>query len=166
MNSSDGNKMKPNATKTSRGGIEHLAFEVGGQSYAINIGKVREIRGWTEPSGMPNSEAHVMGVINLRGEVLPLLDLAAKLGLTTPEISERSVIIVVEADELTVGFLVDSVSNIITPSPEDMQPPPEVVKSSGKGHVSALTLLDDNVTRILDLEALLHRQEQVISDTV
>ncbi|WP_299967759.1 chemotaxis protein CheW [uncultured Roseobacter sp.] len=146
--------------KTINAGVEHLAFDLGGQSYAIDISTVREIRGWTEPSGMPNTEPHVMGVINLRGDVLPLLDLASKLGLKTPEINERSVIIVVQAKEVTVGLLVDSVSDIITPADEDMQQPPEAATKSGDCYVSALTLIEDDVIRILDLNALLHSAEQ------
>jgi len=147
-------------------GREYLAFEVGGQRYAIDISTVREIRGWTEPSGMPNTASHVMGVINLRGEVLPLIDLAAKLGLKTPEINERSVIIVVEAKEDVVGFLVDSVSNIITPSEEDMKPPHEAAKGGNACAVSALTLVDDQLTRILDISSLLPAAEQMAAEVV
>lgn len=143
------------------GSVEHLAFEVGTQNYAIDIGAVREIRGWAEPSGMPDTEPHVMGVINLRGEVLPLLDLAGKLGLETPEINERSVIIVVEAQNGTLGLLVDSVSNIIAPSQEDMKPPPEVASNGEKSYVSALTLVEEKLTRILDLSVLLPDPEPV-----
>lgn len=154
--------METEAQTNSTGSVEHLAFEVGGQSYAIDISTVREIRGWTEPSGMPNTESYVMGVINLRGEVLPLMDLAAKLGLKTPEINARSVIIVVEAQNAVVGLLVDSVSNIITPSPSEMQDPPETAKSGGTSYVSALTLHDDSVTRILDLATLLSASEQTL----
>lgn len=158
------NAMEADASMKTGGGIEHLAFDVGGQSYAIDIGTVREIRGWTEPSGMPNTNPHVMGVINLRGEILTLLDLAAKLGLKTPEINERSVIIVVETQDEVVGLLVDSVSNIITPSPADMQDPPETAKNGRASHVSALTLLDDKVTRILNLSALLLAEEEALAE--
>jgi len=69
---------------------------------------------------MPNTEPHMLGVINLRGEVLPLFDLVAKPGLKTPEINVRSVIIVFEADKEVIGFLVDSVSNILTPQQDEI----------------------------------------------
>jgi len=154
--------MENETKKLSSGSVEHLAFEVGTQNYAIDIGAVREIRGWAEPSGMPDTEPHVMGVINLRGEVLPLIDLAAKLGLKTPEINERSVIIVVEAAAATVGLLVDSVSNIIAPAQEDMKPPPDAASNGDRSYVSALTLIDDKLTRILDLTVLLPESEAAI----
>lgn len=158
------NAMEADASNKTGGGIEHLAFDVDGQSYAIDISIVREIRGWTEPSGMPNTDPYVMGVISLRGEVLTLLDLAAKLGLKTPEINARSVIIVVETQEEVVGLLVDSVSNIIAPSPADMRDPPETAKSGDARYVSALTLLDDTVVRILDLSALLPAEEETLAE--
>lgn len=134
---------------------EFLAFEVGGQGYAVDIAAVREIRGWTEPAGMPNAACHVMGVINLRGEILPLLDLAAKLGLHTAEINERSVIIVFEFQGATMGVLIDAVSDIIAPSEKDMQPPPDAAASENGSFVSALTMVDDKIIRILDLATLL-----------
>lgn len=133
---------------------EYLSFEVGGQRYAVAIASVREIRGWTEPSSMPDAEPCIMGVINLRGEILPLMDLAAKLGLVTPEINERSVIIVVEIGENTIGMLVDSVSNIIAPPEEEIKEPPEGAKTGDDNYVAALTLVEENIVRILDLGAL------------
>ncbi|MEM6889794.1 MAG: chemotaxis protein CheW [Pseudomonadota bacterium] len=143
-------------------GDKQLAFEVGAQSYAIDTGAVREIRGWTELSGMPHADPHLMGVINLRGEMLPLLGLAAKLGLQTPEINERSVIIIVEEQEAVFGLLVDSVSNIIAPPAEDVKPPPEAAKSGVAAYVSALTLVEDNLTRILDVSALLNASQPLL----
>lgn len=134
---------------------EFLAFEVGGQGYAVAIATVREIRGWTEPSSMPDAPDYVMGVINLRGEVLPLMNLAEKLGLKTPDIDARSVIIVVEHGDQTVGLLVDSVSNIIAPVPDEIKPPPESASAGKNNYVAALTLLDDKITRILDLPSVL-----------
>ena len=133
---------------------EHLTFEFGGQAYAVDIAAVREIRGWTEPSPMPGADPNVLGVINLRGEALPLFDLAAKLGLPSPKVTERSVIIVVDVIGESVGLLVDSVSNIITPSIEDTKEPPETVKSQSPRSVAALTLIEDRLVRILDLESV------------
>lgn len=147
--------MENESTNLSHGSEEHLAFDVGGQSYAIAIASVREIRGWTEPSSMPDAEAYIMGVINLRGEVLPLMNLAAKLGLETPEINERSVIIVVEIGKQTVGLLVDSVSNIIAPSPDKIKEPPEAARNGENSYVSALTLVEEEIVRILDLSPML-----------
>ena len=95
---------------------------------------------------------------------MPLLEHAAKLGLKTPEINERSVIIVVEVRDATVGLLVDSVSNIIAPSDEDMRPPPTTVTGGENSCVSALSLIDEKLIRILDLSALLPTSESVLAE--
>lgn len=134
---------------------EYLSFEVSSEGYAIDIALTREIRGWTEPSVMPEAKAHELGVINLRGEMLPLIDLAAKLGLESPEIHDRSVIIVAEVNNAAVGLLVDSVSNIVAPTDEEIRTPPDAGQGDGSDYVSALTIIDDKMVRILDLKAVL-----------
>jgi purine-binding chemotaxis protein CheW len=140
--------------------VEYLSFEVSGEGYAIDIALTREIRGWTEPSAMPDTPNYELGVINLRGEMLPLIDLAARLGLASPEIHARSVIIVAEVNNMAVGLLVDSVSNIIALSADDMRPPPDMANGGKHDYVSALTVVDEQMIRILDLgPALADEQE-------
>lgn len=140
--------------------VEYLSFEVSGEGYAIDIALTREIRGWTEPSAMPDTPNYELGVIDLRGEMLPLIDLAARLGLASPEIHARSVIIVAEVNNMAVGLLVDSVSNIIALSADDMRPPPDMANGGKHDYVSALTVVDEQMIRILDLgPALADEQE-------
>ncbi|MDW3224785.1 MAG: chemotaxis protein CheW [Paracoccaceae bacterium] len=135
--------------------MEYLSFQVGGEDYAIDIRLVREIRGWTTPSPMPDAPAFVLGVINLRGEVLPLLDLAARLGLTTQDATERNVTIVAEVDNGQIGLLVDAVSDIVVLSEDDMQPAPDIANAGQQSSVRALTFIGEETVRILDLEAIL-----------
>jgi len=140
--------------------VEYLSFEVSGECYAIDIALTREIRGWTEPSAMPGTPNYELGVINLRGEMLPLIDLAARLGLASPEIHARSVIIVAEVNNMAVGLLVDSVSNIIALTSEDMRPPPDMANGGKHDYVRALTVVEEQMIRILDLgPALTDEQE-------
>lgn len=140
--------------------VEYLSFEVSGECYAIDIALTREIRGWTEPSAMPDTPNYELGVINLRGEMLPLIDLAARLGLVSPEIHAGSVIIVAEVNNMAVGLLVDSVSNIIALTRDDMRPPPDMANGGKHDYVSALTVVEEQMIRILDLgPALADEQE-------
>ncbi|WP_299505078.1 chemotaxis protein CheW [uncultured Roseobacter sp.] len=141
--------------------VEFLSFRVGGEDYAIDIGSTREIRSWTTPSTLPDAPTFFLGVINLRGVMLPLLDLAARLGLPTPEVNERSVIIVAEIEDTPVGLLVEGVSDIIAPSKDEMQPPPDMANSGGDSYVQALTLVEDKTVRILDLASVMPAPEQV-----
>src|SRR5580698_7782152 len=85
---------------------ELIAFRVGRQEFCINVMTVREIRGWTAATALPRSPRYVRGVINLRGAVLPIVDLAVRLGLPAPEPTARNVIIVVQIGQQQVGLLV------------------------------------------------------------
>lgn len=108
------------------GPLELISFRIAEQEFCLDIMAVREIRGWTPATPLPHSPPFVRGVINLRGAVLPVLDLKARLGLGASEPSERSVIIVVHVGSRLVGLLVDAVSEILAAAPSDVQPTPNV----------------------------------------
>jgi purine-binding chemotaxis protein CheW len=135
--------------------IELLSFLVGGQDYSVDIMSVREIRGGATATSLPHSPDYVRGVINLRGTVLPIMDLAKRLGMNTEVDSDRNVIIVVAIEERTVGLMVDAVSDILAIPEEEMQPPPEMPADNERNFVSALTIVDGRMIRILDLNAVL-----------
>lgn len=141
--------------------IELLTFRIADQEYALDIMSVREIRGWTHATPLPHAPHYMKGVINLRGTVLPVMDLSSRLGLPKREQSERNVIIVVKLDDAMTGLLVDAVSDIVALSPEDMQPPPELSSSPAEAVVSALTLIDERMIRVLDLAATIEVAESV-----
>jgi len=135
--------------------IELLTFQVGGQEYAIDIMSVREIRGWSNATPLPHAPDFVRGVINLRGTVLTIVDLADRLGMGKTEASERNVIIVVQAEKETVGLLVDAVSDILTISKSELQAPPEMSADNGHSYVSSLIIVEERMIRILSLSAVL-----------
>lgn len=134
---------------------ELLSFLVGGQDYSVDIMSVREIRGGAKATSLPHSPEYVCGVINLRGTVLPIMDLAKRLGMPTETDSNRNVIIVVAIGERTVGLMVDAVSDILAIPEEEMQPPPEMPADNERNFVSALTIVEGRMIRILDLNAVL-----------
>ncbi|WP_147124720.1 chemotaxis protein CheW [Shimia ponticola] len=135
--------------------IELLSFGLAGQAYAVDIMAVREIRGWVEPTALPGTPDYVCGVINLRGTVLPILNLATRLGLEAHQVSDRSVVIVLTVASRTFGITVDAVSDILTVDPAAIQPPPDGVQEHSKGFVSALCLLDDQMIRLLSPDTLI-----------
>lgn len=141
--------------KTTEEDIELLSFQVGDHEYSVNIMSVREIRGWTRATSLPYAPSYVHGVINLRGTVLPVIDLAKRLGLEAEEPSERSVIIVVDYEGRTMGVRVDAVSDILSVSTSVMQSPPEMLADETEGFVRALIIIDERMVRVLDLEAVL-----------
>ena len=134
---------------------ELLAFRLGEQEYCLDIMSVREIRGWTRATPLPFAPDHMKGVINLRGAILPVIDLAVRLGMPPVSGGERNVIIVVCVSGRTAGLLVDSVSDILSIAGGDLQLPPDL-GSDGPGMcISALTLVDERLIRVLDLGAVL-----------
>lgn len=135
--------------------IELLSFLVGGQDYSVDIMSVREIRGGAQATSLPHSPSYVRGVINLRGTVLPIMDLAKRLGMQNNQKDDRNVIIVVAIKERTVGLIVDAVSDILSISEDELQPPPEMQADQDRNFVSALTIVDERMIRILDLNAVL-----------
>ena len=134
---------------------ELLSFKVSDHEYSVDIMSVREIRGWTKATTLPHSPTYVRGVINLRGTVQPVIDLACRLGLEISEPDERSVIIVVNVADRTIGLRVDAVSDILTLKLDDLQPPPGLSGASEPNFIKSLTIVDDRMVRLLDLDAVL-----------
>jgi len=139
--------------------VELLTFELSEQEYALDIMCVREIRGWTRATPLPHAPSYMRGVINLRGTVLPVMDLAERLGLPKCTHRDRNVIVVVKQGDSMTGLLVDAVSDIIALSDDDMQTPPDAAVRSGQGVIKALTLMDDRMIRILDLPPIVSTME-------
>ncbi|NNJ66876.1 MAG: purine-binding chemotaxis protein CheW [Boseongicola sp.] len=141
--------------------LELLSFYVGDHEYSVDIMSVREISGWTRTTSLPHSPPFVRGVINLRGTVLPVLDLALRLGLEANEPHERNVVVVVDLDGRTLGLRVDAVSDILSIPASAMQQPPEISADSAGSFLRALTIVDERMVRILDLEAVMPSNDEV-----
>lgn len=152
--------MSTNETPTT---LELLTFQIADQEYSLDIMSVREIRGWTRTTPLPHAPSYMKGVINLRGTVLPVMDLSQRLGLEPREHTERNVIIVVSHDGVLSGLLVDAVSDIVALTVKDLQPPPDSTSGSASGVVSALTLIDDRMIRVLDLSSIVNTLESSVA---
>ena len=135
--------------------VELIAFRVGQQEFCVDIMSVREIRGWTPATPLPHAPPFVKGVINLRGTVLPILDLSERLGLGETEPSARHVIIVTKIDNHLVGLLVDAVLDIITIQDQELQPTPDVACDTVKTFVKGLLPLDDRMVSMISLDQVL-----------
>ena len=134
---------------------ELVAFRVIDQEYCVDIMSVREIRGWTPATPLPHSPSYVRGVINLRGSVLPIVDLASRLGLEASDPSARHVIIVVNINDQFVGLLVDAVSDILTIVDEKLQPTPDVASETAKTFVRGVMAIEERMIRFIDIERVL-----------
>jgi purine-binding chemotaxis protein CheW len=132
-------------------GRELISFRIGAQEFCVDIMSVREIRGWTQATALPHAPGYVRGVVNLRGSVLPIVDLSARLGFAYAEPTARHVIIVAQIGRQQVGLLVDAVSDILTVSDQDVQPTPGVASELVKTFVQGILAIDGRMISLISL---------------
>ena len=134
---------------------ELIAFRIGDQEFCVDIMQVREIRGWTPATPLPRTPSYMKGVINLRGAVLPIVDLGSRLGLQTTDPTARHVIMVINQGSRTMGLLVDAVSDIIQLTEDQVQPTPDVACDQVKAFVKGLFALDGRMISLISLDRVL-----------
>ncbi|MGD0105309.1 MAG: chemotaxis protein CheW [Rhodopila sp.] len=137
---------------------QFITFTLGPEEYGIDIMVVREIKGWTDTTMIPNAPSHVRGVINLRGIIVPIFDLRARfgMGLTTP--TKMHVVIIVATGTRTIGLLVDTVSDIISVDPKAIRPVPEMGLPTDDQFLDGLVALEDRMVTLVSLAGLFGRQ--------
>ena len=140
-------------------GRELISFRIGAQEFCVDIMEVREIRGWTPATALPQAPAFVRGVINLRGAVLPIVDLGARLGLGAADPTARHVIIVAQVQNQIVGLLVDAVSDILTVTDDMIQPTPDVASDMVRTFVRGLLAIEGRMVSFISLDRVLPDSE-------
>jgi len=143
---------------------ELITFEVAGQIFALDIMSIREIRAWTPVTPMPRVPHFVAGVVNLRGTVLPVIDLAARLGWKPTEVTPRHAIIVCQVEgqnqaqnqghTQSQGLIVDSVSDIVALNSDALQAPPSTGRDEVIPFLEGLVAIEDRMVMVLDLQSL------------
>jgi purine-binding chemotaxis protein CheW len=133
---------------------DYLTFAIAAQDYGVDILSVREIRGWTRETPLPNTAGGVRGVVNLRGQVIPIFDLRVRLNADAIPPTASHVVIIVEARAGVYGLLVDSVSDIVSLDEDELQPVPDTVADAEHGFLTALATRNDHMVSLLDLDRL------------
>ncbi|MBV8915566.1 MAG: chemotaxis protein CheW [Acetobacteraceae bacterium] len=134
---------------------ELLSFRLGAQEFCIDIMAVREIRGWTPATPLPHAPSYVRGVVNLRGAVLPIIDLAERMGLGHAEPTPQHVIIVAQVGAKSVGLLVSAVSDILTTTEEMIQSTPDVAAAQTRAFVQGLLTVEQRMLGVLRVDNLI-----------
>ena len=142
-----------------QGARELIAFRIGDQEFCVDIMSVREIRGWTPATAMPHSPGYMLGIVNLRGVVLPIIDLSARLGMARAEPTVRHVIIVAQVKRQIVGLLVDAVSDILTVTDDTIQPTPEISSDHERQFARGVLAIDRRMICLIELETLFPEHE-------
>ena len=141
---------------------QYLTFFLAGEEYGVNILRVQEIKGWTSVTKVPNTDQHVLGVINLRGTVVPIIDLRQRFSLECIEFGPLTVVIVLKIEgsrEQTVGIVVDAVSDVYHVSADSINPPPESCGGIDSNFVSGLVTMEDKMVILLELDELMGRSD-------
>jgi purine-binding chemotaxis protein CheW len=138
---------------------QYLTFQLAGQEYGIEILRVQEIKGWDKPTRIPHSPEHVLGVINLRGAVVPIVDLRMRFGVEQAPFGPTTVVIVVrvngERGELTVGIVVDAVCEVCNVAEADLRPPPDVGGAIDADFIKGLAMTDKRMLILLSVDRLI-----------
>jgi purine-binding chemotaxis protein CheW len=143
---------------------EHLAtFFLDREEYGVDVRQVQEIRRTTEITSVPRAPEFIRGVINLRGRILPVLDLKRKLGLGEVEAGRATRIVVVRVKERLLGLLVDGASQVLKVEVSRIEPPPEEVVEKGGDYIRGVAKLDDRLIILVDLERLLAHELRAAS---
>jgi purine-binding chemotaxis protein CheW len=144
-------------------GNQHLTFTLGQEEYGVDILKVQEIKGYTPPTPVPNTPGYIKGVMNLRGTIIPVVDLRVKLALKETEYNQFTVIIVVTVGTKVVGLIVDAVSDVLNIPKSDIQAPPEFGSTVDVRFIDGMAKAGEKIVMLLNIDLVIKDEDlQVI----
>ncbi len=138
---------------------EFLAFKLGGEEYGIDILRVQEIRSYEEPTRIANAPAFIKGVVNLRGVIVPIVDVRMKFNLERVAYDSFTVVIVLNIGSRVMGIVVDAVSDVITLTPDQLRAVPEFSSAIATDHLLAIGAIDERMLILIDIEKLMTSHE-------
>ena len=147
-------------------GQEFLIFTLGDEEYGIDILKVQEIRGYDQVTRIANTPAFIKGVTNLRGVIVPILDLRVKFAQENVIYNENTVVIVLNFVNRVVGIVVDGVSDVLSLTQDQIRPAPEFAVTMSTEYLTGLGALGDRMLILVDIEKLLSSEEMALIDSV
>ena len=143
---------------------EYLTFMLGNETYGIDILKVQEIRGYDTVTHIANAPDFMKGVINLRGVIVPIVDMRIKFNLGEPTYHEFTVVIIMNVLDRVIGMVVDSVSDVVTLTPEQIRPAPEMGAALDTHYITGLGTQHDQMLILVDIEKLMSSEEMQLID--
>ncbi|TQK06797.1 MULTISPECIES: chemotaxis protein CheW [Oxalobacteraceae] len=138
---------------------EVLSFRLGGEEYAISILKVQEIRGYDAVTRIASAPEYLKGVINLRGIIVPIVDMRIKFNVGQATYDAFTVVIVLNINGHTIGMVVDSVSDVVTLTPDQIKPAPDLGASVSSDYLQGLGTVGERMLILLDIDRLLGSEE-------
>ena len=151
-------------TEAAQAGREYLSFVLGDAHYCIDILKVQEIRTYETPTRIANTPAFIKGVMNLRGNIVPIIDLRMKFGLPEHRYDTQTVVIVLNVAKRTVGVVVDAVSDVMSVPASEIKPPPELGGALHTQYLQGLATVNGQMMILIDIERLMTSRDMAIMD--
>lgn len=145
---------------------EFLAFKLGQEEYGINILRVQEIRSFEPPTQIANAPPYMLGVVNLRGVIVPIVDMRLKFNLAQASFDEFTVVIVLNIDAHVIGLVVDAVSDVVNLNPQDMRPVPDLNIAIHTEHLLAIGSVAERMLILLDIEKLMRSSDMGLINPV
>ena len=147
-------------------GQEFLVFTLGNEEYGIDILKVQEIRGYDQVTRIANTPNFIKGVTNLRGVIVPIIDLRIKFAQDDVEYNDNTVVIVLNFEQRVVGIVVDGVSDVLSLTTDQIRPAPEFAVTLSTEYLTGLGALGDRMLILVNIEKLLSSEEMALVETV
>jgi len=148
------------------GVFEALAFKLGNEEYGIKILKVQEIRGYEAVTRIASAPEHVKGVVNLRGTIVPIVDMRIKFSLGTPTYNQFTVVIILNIQDRVVGMVVDSVSDVISLGAEQIKPAPDMGGALNTDYLIGLGTVDERMIILVDIDRLMSSDDMGVIDSI
>jgi purine-binding chemotaxis protein CheW len=156
INSPDNQAVNTEAMRAQAERTEFISFAIGDDQYGVDIMSVREIKGWSEITPLPNQPEYVRGVLNLRGAMVPIIDLRCRFGQGLTEATPLHIMIIVQVEGRPVGLLADRVLDIVAADAGNIQPVPEIAQTTGAQFLSGLVTIDGAMIALINLPTLVH----------
>ncbi|HEY3064472.1 MAG TPA: chemotaxis protein CheW [Methylomirabilota bacterium] len=156
---------RASATAFANEGSQYLTFTMAGEEYGVEILKVQEIKGYSAVTPIPNTPAYVKGVMNLRGTIIPVIDLRAKLAMAQSQYNQFTAIVVLTVGAKTMGLVVDAVSDVLKIPHAEIQAAPDFGAAVDARFISGMAKAGDKLVVLLDIERVLGGEEAVAVGT-
>jgi purine-binding chemotaxis protein CheW len=148
------------------GVLEALAFKLGNEEYGIKILKVQEIRGYETVTRIASAPEHVKGVVNLRGTIVPIVDMRIKFNLGEPTYDQFTVVIILNIQDRVVGMVVDSVSDVISLTADQIKPAPDMGGALNTDYLVGLGTVDERMIILVDIDRMMSSEEMGVIEAV
>ena len=143
---------------------EYLSFILSDEQYALDITSVKEIRGYEKVTPIANAPSHIKGVLNLRGDIVPIIDLRIKFNIPNPTYNAFTIVIMLHVHSRVIGIVVDGVSDVVRLTEEEVRPPPDFGVAFDSRFLKGLATVDDHMIILVNIEQLISSGELGVVD--